>query len=483
MSPPRIPDSVVHLTAEYWPFASTGGLGQAVQGLAAHQARHGLPTTVIMPGYRAAQDAAPSLRTFGEPFTVTMAGIETEVRCLQVPSEPGQPRVLMLDCPLAFDRVGLYGEDGADYPDNAWRFGLFSLAALHCVRLLGGKPVVHAHDWHSALVPVFLRTILKGRPEYDRLRCVLTVHNGAFQGHFPRETLDVLGLPGWLWSVDWMEWYGRLDFLKGALKYADIVTTVSPTHARELCTEPGGFGLHHVFQALGDRLVGIRNGIDDQAWDPATDGHITARYGPDDLAGKAKCKAALQRSWGLDQRARTPLFGMSARLVMQKGFDLILGGRGLEELDAQFVFLGAGDAHYISALAALAASHPHRVAASFAFTDRKEHRLLAGADFLLMPSVFEPCGLTQMRSQRYGALPLARRVGGLADTIVDDVTGFLFSGYDPQDLDDGFDRAIAAYHDRPGYLERARTAMRQDFSWTAPAAQYLDVYRRVLGVS
>ncbi|MFI5207584.1 MAG: glycogen synthase [Gemmatimonadales bacterium] len=477
---PSGPDSVVHLTAEYWPLAQTGGLGQAVAGLAAYQARSGLPTTVVMPLYRSAREAAPRLKPFGEAFTVTMNGVGIDVQPMSVPVGRGEPQVVLIDCPQAYDRRGIYGEDGGDYPDNAWRFGFFSLAALQYVARQGGAPIVHAHDWHAALVPVFLRTVLAGRPEFDRLRCVLTVHNGGFHGLFDQGALGVLGLPQWLWSLDWMEWYGRLDFLKGGLKHADMCTTVSPTHAVELCTATGGFGLHEVFRGLGDRLVGIRNGIDELVWDPSTDKEITARFGPDDMAGKVRCKASLQRHWGLTQRAGTPLFGMSARLVAQKGFDLIFGCKSLVEADAQFVFLGDGEARYISALSALAATHPLRIAANFAFTDRKEHRLLAGADFLLMPSLYEPCGLTQMRAQRYGALPLARRVGGLADTIVDDATGILFDGYAPGDLDIAIHRALDVYRDRPLFREHARAAMMQDFTWATPAAQYHEVYRRAM---
>src|SRR5579859_6284271 len=324
-------DSVVHFTAEYWPLAQTGGLGQAVAGLAAHQARHGLPTTVVMPLYRSARELSPRLEPFGDPFTVTMNSTSVEVRPLAAPARSGEPQVVLMDCPQAFDRRGIYGEDGGDYDDNAWRFGLFSLAALHFVERLGGHPIVHAHDWHAALAPVFLRTAFAGRPEYDRLRCVLPVHNGGFYGLFDQGTLGALGLPEWLWSIDWMEWYGRLDLLKGGHKYADMCTTVSTTHASELTTEQGGFGLHDIFKGLGDRLFGIRNGIDELVWDPTTDKEITARFCVDDMAGKARCKASLQRHWGLSQRAGTPLFGMSARLAYQKGFDLIFGCKSVVE--------------------------------------------------------------------------------------------------------------------------------------------------------
>jgi starch synthase len=290
--------------------------------------------------------------------------------------------------------------------------------------------------------------------------------------------LHAIGLPGHFWSIDFMEWYGRLNFLKGGLKFADMVTTVSPTHAVEMRTEVGGFGLHDVFAGLGDRFVGIRNGIDTVRWNPATDADITAHYGADDLAGKARCKAALQRAWSLPQRSRVPLFGMSARLVSQKGLDLIVESQSLVSAEAQFVFLGAGEARYESALRQLAQALPDRIGVNTAFTDRLEHRLLAGADFLLMPSLYEPCGLTQMRAQRYGALPVARSVGGLADTIADGVSGFLFDEFTPAEFDKAVRRAMTVFYDQPLYAEHARAAMRRDFSWTEPLAQYAAVYRR-----
>jgi starch synthase len=235
-----------------------------------------------------------------------------------------------------------------------------------------------------------------------------------------------------------------------------------------------------VFRRLGDRLVGIRNGIDQFQWDPATDPDIAAHFDPDDLRGKAVCKAALQKAWNLPQRERVPLFAMSARLVSQKGVELILGSTCLRELDAQFVFLGEGEPRYEVALRDVAREHPGRVALNTGFTDALEHRLLAGADFLLMPSLYEPCGLTQMRAQLYGALPLARRVGGLADTIVDGETGILFDEYTPAAFDAAVRRAVRLYQDRAAFVEHARRAMRNDFSWSAPGAAYVEAYRRAI---
>jgi starch synthase len=276
------------------------------------------------------------------------------------------------------------------------------------------------------------------------------------------------------------EWYGRMNLLQGGLAYSDAAVTVSPTHARELCTPEGGFGLHEMFTAMGDRLVGILNGIDADLWNPATDSVISANYSPTESAGKHACKAALQRATGLPERADVPLFGMSARLVSQKGLDIVLAADLLALPDLQLVFLGAGEHRYQHALAELARANPDRVAVEFNFTDRLEHRLLAGADALVMPSLYEPCGLTQMRAQRYGTIPIARRVGGLADSIADGVTGLLFDEYSAAGLTGAFERALHLYHQPAKWRALARRAMAQPLGWQTSAGRYQEVYARAL---
>jgi starch synthase len=258
---------------------------------------------------------------------------------------------------------------------------------------------------------------------------------------------------------------------------------VSPTHAQELRTPGGGFGLQEVFQWLGDRFTGITNGIDQALWNPATDEQITARYTRQDPTNKGKCKAALQRSFGLPQRKRTPLFGLAGRLVVQKGLDLILNSQLIWTLDAQFVFLGAGEARYERALLTLAKARPQRVGVQLKFTDRLEHRLMAGADMFLMPSQYEPCGLTQMRAQRYGSLPIGRRVGGIADTVQDDTTGFLFDEFQPAALDRAISRALARFADQSAWAPRMRAAMEQDFGWERSAERYTQVYRQAIEIA
>lgn len=479
-TPTGRPVGVVHLAAEYWPLARTGGLADAVRSLANWQSAAGLPVTVLLPLYRSVRDQVPGLGPGAVSYNVQVGPRTERVSLVPNPGTAIGPRIYFIDHPASFDRAGIYGE-GPDYPDNPRRFAIFCRAALAALpQIAPGPGVLHAHDWHTALAPVYLRTVLSQDPYYRELASVLSVHNAGYQGHFDQSTLADLGLPAWLWDWHWMEWYGKLNILKGGLTTADAVTTVSPTHAHELRTPDGGFGLHDAFIALKDRLVGIINGIDFSAWDPATDPDLAVHYSREDVAGKAACKAALQQRFSLTQSADVPLFAMTARLVSQKGLDIILESRLPFVTEAQYLFLGAGDPAYEAALAAFASALPMKVAAEFHFTDRREHELMAGADLFLMPSLYEPCGLTQMRAQRYGALPVARRVGGLADTIEDGVTGFLFDAYSAEALLIAANRAMDQYAERPGWARMMAEAMSRDFSWNRSGARYLDLYRRAL---
>ncbi len=470
--------AVVHLVAEYWPYARTGGLAEAVRGIATFQAATGIPTMVFVPLYRKVREEHPDLEAYGKPFMVRVGPRLEPAQLYYSPGSESEPHVFFVHHAGYFDREGMYGEAGLDYHDNHLRYAFFSMAALRALpNLWPGRVVLHPHDWHTAFAPIYLRTVLAGQPFYDRSACVLSVHNAGYQGHFPFEILWQVGLPEHLFHFEFLEWYGRVNLLKGALVFADFTTTVSPTHAHELRTPAGGFGLHDTFIGLQDRLVGILNGIDLDVWDPSADPEIQATYSPDDLSGKQDCKRWLQEACGLPVSPRTPVFGMTARLVEQKGLDLILGARLLLHADAQFIVLGEGQARYQDALSRLAARAPERIAVNFQFSEPREHRLLAGADLLLMPSLYEPCGLTQMRAQRYGDLPVARRVGGLADTIQDQVTGFLFDDYTPQDLERAVGRALALYRDPSAWRWHMREAMSRDFGWASSAERYLEVYR------
>lgn len=469
---------VVHISAECWPFARTGGLGEAVSTLASHHAAAGVPTTVVMPLYRQLAERLYDRERVADLGCRVDGRIE-RVGLWRATSGACSHRAFFIDHPLFSERRELYGEDGEDYADNAQRFALFCMAALTALpHIAPGARVVHAHDWHAALVPVYLRTTFAASAFHRRLAAVLSVHNAAFQGHVSPDSMPALGLAPALYDWRLMEWYGRVNLLKGGLVFADAVTTVSPTHARELTTPDGGFGLHDAFAALGERLVGIVNGIDQDVWDPATDRDLAARYSAAALAGKRRCKVALQHTFGLPARDDLPVVAMCARMTAQKGIDLVLDSELLSREDVQLVFLGEGESRYIDALRARAFAAPHRIAVQATFSDRLEHALMGGADLFLMPSRYEPCGLAQMRAQRYGALPVAHRVGGLADTIDDGVTGFLFDTYAPSALDEAVRRALARYADRPAWRGMMRAAMRRDFGWSRSADAIRDVYRR-----
>jgi starch synthase len=469
---------IVHIAAEYWPFARTGGLAEAVRGLAEYQVAAGLKVTVIIPLHRQVRARNTALEPVGEPFGVAVGDHWDEARLFRAAGDDASPEVLFVEHPGYFDRREIYGE-GSDYADNPRRFAFFSQAVLEALpRIAPDTGVLHAHDWHTALSIIYLRHTYAGRQPYDRIGTVATVHNAGFQGHFSFDTLPDMGLPPSMYDWRLMEWYGHVNVLKGGLSLCDMATTVSPTHAEELRTPAGGFGLQEQFISLGDRFVGILNGIDDVFWNPATDPYLTVHFGPDDHSAKTRCKAAVQRFYKLRQRKRVPLLAMSARLVEQKGLDLILGGTAVMDGDAQYVFLGTGDPRYEEALAALAERAPDRIAVPRMFSEQAEHRLLAGADMLLMPSQYEPCGLTQMRAQRYGALPLVRSVGGLRDTVTDGTNGFMFDAYTPPALDAALRSAIECYHHCEDWADMVEVAMRLDHSWGPSAERYQAAYAR-----
>jgi starch synthase len=472
--------SVVHVTAEYYPYARTGGLAEAVSGLANFQRAAGLNVAAVLPLYRTVRDIDPDLEPVGQPFMVPMGTHSEEARVFRVSGPTSGPQVFFIEHLDYFNRPGIYGENAIDYPDNARRFAFFAQAAVSALpRLVPGAILLHAHDWHTALALVYIRTLLKERFTAP-VTSVLSVHNPGYQGHFPPDVMPQIGLPWELYNWRQLEWYGKVNFLKGGIAFADFVTTVSPTQAEELRTPGGGFGLHEAFISLSERLVGILNGIDQRAWDPAIDSQITAQYSAQNLEGKRRCKAALQRSFGLPQRRKVPLFGMTGRMVTQKGLDLILQSPDLLDTDAQFVFLGSGEQKYETALVELASSAPDRIGVQLDFTDRLEHRLMAGADIFLMPSLYEPCGLTQMRAQRYGSPPIVRHVGGLADTVDDDVTGFAFDPYTPEAFQEATFRALDCFGHPTKWQTIMREGMARDFSWERSVATYLEMYRRAV---
>ena len=485
-SPPLLaadgrPVAVVHVAAEYFPFARTGGLAEAANGLAKFQALAGVASSAIMPLHRSARERAGELVAVGEPFTVQLGHRRESARLLRQAHHEERAPVFFIEHEGFFDRSGLYGEGGADYADNLDRWACFSLAAVTALPLISAGPtILHAHDWHAALTLAYLRTRFAGDPFYDQVRTVLSVHNAGYQGHYPASSFDSLGLPPELFNYRQVEWYGKVNLLKAGLVFADAAVTVSPNHAKELRTAAGGFGLQDVFSWMGPRFDGILNGIDQRAWDPATDPIAAAPFSRDHPLPKAASKAAAQRRFGLAEDATAPLFAMAARLVTQKGLDIILDGPGLLTLPAQFVFLGSGEPRFEQALTYLSGMFPGRIVVNTKFTDELEHLLMAGADVLLMPCQYEPCGLTQMRAQRYGVLPVVRRVGGLADTVEDGVTGFVFDEYRSEPLVGAALRALDAIADPEEHGRMVRHAMGRDFSWERSVDRYLVLYRDVM---
>ncbi len=479
---------VLFATSEAHPLVKTGGLADVSGALPPALRALGHDVRLVLPAYPRALSRANSLKIAA---LLTLPGASTPVRLLEGTLPGTDVPLYLVDAPAYFDRVGgLYGDvHGRDWADNPWRFTLFAQAVTAIAQNRAGldwaPEIVHCHDWQTGLVPALLYV------EGQRPATVFTIHNLSYQGLFPWGTFSSMGLPPTLWSVDTMEFYNQFSFIKGGLALADTLTTVSPTYAAEIRTPAFGYGLEGLLNARSDRLVGILNGCDYSHWDPTNDPYIPHRYGRDDLSGKAEDKAALQARMGLPMVHDAPLVGMVGRLVEQKGADLALAV--LPELlhsGVQLVALGSGDWGVEQALRELATRYPNQAAVHIGYDEELAHLIEAGADLFLMPSRFEPCGLNQMYSLRYGTLPVVRRTGGLADTVVDATatarwerraTGFVFDQATPQALQDTMHRALALYHsNRSAWHTMMLTAMTQDYSWSASAHHYVDLYRQTL---
>ncbi len=477
------------VAAELAPLAKVGGLGDAVAGLAAALARRGHAVRVALPLYGEIDRAALGLgeRTVAARLPVRQGTTIRTVRVHAVVLDGVEVRLLEADD--LYGRPGIYGyADRGEHPDTPERLALHCQAALLDGMAAGWWPdVVHAHDAAAALAPVYLRCWDDPEGRLARVAGLLTIHNLAHQGLLPGEALPRLDLPGRLGRHPGeLEYYGRLNPLKAGIVMADRVTTVSPTYAREVVDDPDlGAGLGDVLRARGAAFGGILNGIDTAVWDPRQDGHLPATYGPDDLAGKETCRRALLQEAGLAPPGDGPVLVSVGRLVVQKGYDLLPPLLdGLAERDARVVLLGTGDETLAVPWREAAAARPDRIAFLERFDEALAHRVYAGGDIFLMPSRFEPCGLAQMYAMRYGTLPVARRTGGLADTIVDadlpEGTGFLFDAATPDALRGAIERAWGLWRDEAAWERLLRRAMARDWSWDGPAAAYERLYRESL---
>jgi starch synthase len=472
---------ILMVASEALPFAGTGGLADVLGSLSRALARLGHQVDVVIPRYRGI--------TAGEPIGRVSVPFGRQVTDADVFATTADGvRTLFISHPGYFDRDYLYGANGHDYADNAERFAFLARAALEWASSGPPYDVLHGHDWQAGLVPLLLRFAFADHPWLGTVPVVFTIHNLAYQGIFDASWLPRLGL-GWdLFDIDAMEFWGRISYLKGGIMFSRTITTVSPTYAREIQTPEYGFGFDGILRYRAHDLVGILNGIDYDQWDPARDSNLPVPYDASNLEGKDAAKRVVLEAYRLPVEAHTlerPLIGMISPLVDQKGFDLLAAlADDLPRLDASFILLGTGERRYEDLWLGLAARYPDRVSARIGFDEGLAHVIEGGADLFLMPSRFEPCGLNQMYSLRYGTVPLVRSTGGLADTVRNleigsgEGTGFAFEEYSPQALLGTLRWALSIYQNRDLWRRMQKAGMQQDFSWDASAREYVKVYER-----
>src|SRR5215831_7270460 len=476
--------NVAFAASEAVPFSKTGGLADVVGALPRALAALGHQVSVYLPRYRQTKldDPATVLRSITVPF-------DDDYRFSSVLTggNQGGIRFFFVEYPPYFDRDALYGTPAGDYPDNAERFALFSRTVLEASKILGVPQVFHCHDWQSALIPVLLRTIYSDDPAFQDVGTVFTIHNMGYQGLFPPETLPLLMLPWDLFTISKMEFFGQVNFLKGALVYADYITTVSRKYSQEIQTAEYGFGLEGVLRDRASTVTGILNGVDYSEWSPQTDKFTAAKYSPQDLSGKARDKQDLLDAFGVrNADPKLPVIGIVSRFAAQKGFDLIsqIADRLARE-EMIILALGTGDKPYEEMFLRLSKQFPNRIAVKVAYDNAIAHKIEAGDDMFLMPSRYEPCGLNQIYSLKYGTVPIVRATGGLDDTIepwdarTGKGTGFKFSDYSGESLLLTVRQALQAYRDQTSWQVLMRNGMAKDFSWNASAKEYVRVYERV----
>ncbi len=478
---------IVHAASELFPFVKTGGLADSVASQAKTLAAFGHEVAIIIPGYRAVLEH-PNFNGAREELELVIEMGSESLRCA-VYAQKLAPRLTLYAVRRDeyYDRRFPYGLGNRDYDDNAARFVFFCKAVVEILRLAKLKAdVVNCHDWQTGLVPAMLRTAEQRFGTTLAIGTVLTIHNIAFQGIFPAKDFALTNLPEDFFNVDALEYYGQMCMLKAGIIFADRLTTVSPTYAREILTEAYGCGLEGVIRTRAGDLVGLLNGIDTEVWNPATDRLIPANYSAADLSGKSVCRAELLRGCGFDPDFAGPIFGMVCRLAQQKGLDLLLGSKDFFlTSQARLVVLGRGDARYEQALREMATKHPDRVALSTTLDEPMSHLIEAGSDFFLMPSIFEPCGLNQMYSLNYGTVPVVTRVGGLADTVADidedrnEGTGIVVAP-DLASLQAGLRRALALFDNKPRMTEIIRRGMGRSFSWNNAVRAYEALYREIV---
>jgi starch synthase len=481
---------ILMVTPEAAPFAKTGGLADVLGALPAALAALGEEVAVVLPRYRSATIRNSERIWHAMPVTLGPNNYMVAIDQVIVGNQAtGRVRYMFVDCPALYGRTGIYGDHGIDFPDNHLRFGVLNMAAINIARDIFRPGVFHGHDWPAGLLGPYLHEILKTDPTFFGSKLVLTLHNVGYQGNFPPGVAAELGLDPRLMHTEGLEFWGQLSFLKSGIVWADAITTVSPTYAREIQTPEYGYGLDGLLRQRASRVSGLLNGADYEEWNPEVDPHITANFSAADLSGKAQVKRALlgefelteeiglREEVGQDVGPSRPVIGIVSRLVFQKGFDVL--PPVIAELAATERFtviaLGSGEPPVEESFRQLARAFPHHFAVEIGYDHGLSHRIVAGSDMFLMPSRYEPCGLGQIYALRYGSVPIVRATGGLDDTV-DESIGFKFVRHAPEDLLGAMRAALAAWKNQKLWKERMRRGMRKDFSWDASALEYQKLY-------
>ena len=476
---------IVFAASECAPWAKTGGLADVVGSLPRALAKLGHKVSVFLPYYRQVAKVAPNAPVVIPSITVPFPTYNRFVGILDGGLAEGV-QTYFVDSPELFDRESFYSTPSGDYPDNAERFGTLSRAVIEACKVLGVPDVFHVHDWQTAILAVFLRSIYYFDPVLRHVPGVLTIHNSGYQGWFPPRTMETLLLPWDMFTFDKLEYNDTVNFLKGGIVYGDALTTVSRKYAEEIQTAEYGNGLQDAIRRRSGDLFGILNGVDYEEWDPAIDPHIAAHYSVEKLAGKKECRRDLLHAFGLEGVSdETAVIGVVSRFATQKGFDFIVDilDRLVQE-DIVLVMLGTGEEYYERLLTEMAERYADKVRVQVNFDNVIAHKIEAGADMFLMPSRYEPGGLSQIYSLKYGTVPIVRATGGLDDTIDEEPNGggngFKFRGYNSSDLMDAIRRALDTFRDKEEWTQIMKRGMMQDFSWDKPAQEYVRVYERVI---
>jgi len=477
---------ILYAAAEVVPFAKTGGLADVAGALPKVLAEMGHDVRIVMPRYSQIDGAKYGLRPITDEFSIPHGHDWIDISIEQSDTIPGVPTYFIRNDYL-FDRNSLYGQGDDDH-----RFIAYSRGTMEMFEKIGWMPdVISCNDWHTGLMPVYIKTLYANRPGFRDIGTLFTIHNLAYQGVFPRDVMELAGLPWHLFTWDKLEFYGKFDFMKAGLVYADTLSTVSPTYAKEIQTPEFGEGLQGVLSYRKNVLSGILNGIDYSIWNPCTDNLLPATFSKDDFTGKLTCKLALQKAMGLPENVQVPVFGLISRLSSQKGLDLLdqVLPRLLEHEKMQVVILGTGDQYYHDMLTRLAEKHPEKLALALKFDNTLAHEIYAGSDAFLMPSHYEPCGLGQMISLAYGTLPIVHATGGLADTVkefsksVGTGNGFVFREYTGKAFTNALHRALRCYCDQECWQQAMQNAFASKFSWEGSAQQYVNVYQEAISLA